>query len=227
MDESQRVIVFTPNSDRPQITTDKVEDVVERIGHLMHQAPDLPVLVLIGGCSQAGKSWLAEAVRDRLTDVDTPCLIVGLDDWLIGLDQRRPESCVMERYDCAAIQRDINSLLQGRPIYPPVYDTRTRRRVSEASSVPIQIVRGVLIVEGVIALALPHSREKAALKIFVSVEDSTRWTRLLSFYCDFKGVDQSEAEQTLREREMEEMPFARATQAWADLVFQGDGRNNR
>lgn len=219
--------MFTPNSDRSQITTNRVEDVVEMIWHIMHQAADLPVLVMIGGCSQAGESWLAEAVRDRLTDVDTPCLIVGLDAWLIGLDQRRPGSCVMERYDCAAIQRDINSLSQGRPIYPPVYDARTRRRVSEASSVPIQIVRGVLIVEGVIALALPHLREKAALKVFVNVEDSTRWTRLQLFYCDFKGVGQSEAKRISRECEMEEVPFVRATQAWADLVFQGDGRSKR
>jgi len=219
--------VFTPKSDRSQITTDRVDDVVERIWHLMHQAPNLPVLVLIGGCSQAGKSWLAEAVKDRLAEVDTPCLIVGLDAWLMGLDQRRPESCVMERYDCAPIQRDINLLLQGRPIYPPVYDARTRRRVSESSSVPIQIVQGVLIVEGGIALALPRLREKAALKVFVSVEDSTRWTRLLSFYCDFKGVGQSEAERILHQREMEEVPFVRATQVWANLMFQGDGRNKR
>ena len=214
--------MFTPSSDRLQITTDKVEGVVERIWHVVDEASDQPLLVLIGGCSQAGKSWLAEAVRDRLTDVDTPCLIVRLDAWLIGLDQRRPGSCVMERYDCAAIQRDINSLLQGRPIYPPVYDARTRQRMGEASSVPIQIVRGVLIVEGVIALALPRLREKAALKIFVSVEDSTRWARLLSFYGDFKGVGQSEAERILRGREMEEAPFVRTTQVWADLVFQGD-----
>jgi len=79
----------------------------------------------------------------------------------------------------------------------------------------------------VIALALPRLREKAALKIFVSVEDSTRWTWLLSFYYDFKGVDRSEARRILREREVEEVPFVRATQAWADLVFQGDGRNKR
>ena len=87
---------------------------------------------------------------------------------------------------------------------------------------PIQIVRGVLIAEGVVALALPYLREKAALKVFVSIEDSTRWARLLSFYCDFKGVDRSEAKRILREREMEEEPFVRATRTWANLVFQED-----
>ncbi len=60
-----------------------------------------------------------------------------------------------------------------------------------------------------------------------SVEDSIRWTRIMAFYCDFKGIDPSEARRILREREMEEVPFVRATQAWADIVFQGEGRNKR
>ena len=217
--------MFTPNSDLPQITTSRVEDVAERIRQLAHQALDLPMLVLIGGCSQAGKSWLAEAIKDYLTGVGMPSSIVGLDAWLIGVDQRRPGSCVMERYDCANIQRDISLLFQGQVIYPPAYDSRTRRRVREASLEPIQVVGGVLIVEGVIALALTYLREKATLKIFVNVEDSTRWTRLQSFYCDFKGVDQGEAGLILHKREMEEVPFVLATQVWADLLFQGDGKS--
>lgn len=214
-------------SGRSQIVVKSIEDVMQWVSPLEEQALENPTLILIGGCSRTGKSWLAHAVSERLAAAGVPCLILGLDAWLVSLEKRPVGSQVIKRYDCAAIERDATELLRGWPINPPVYDPRTRQRVSEASSEPVRIVRGIVIVEGVIALALPHLREEAALKVYVTVEDSTRWARLLSFYCDVKGVELSEAERILREREVEEVPFVRATRAWADLVFQADGRNEQ
>lgn len=80
--------------------------------------------------------------------------------------------------------------------------------------------------EGVIALALPQVCKKAALGIFVDVGDSTRRTRLLSFYCGSKGVEPREAERILREREGEEVPFIRGAGAWADLVFLNNWKDS-
>ena len=207
------------HSSRPQIRTDKIHDVVETIQHLVHKDAIVPVLVLIGGCSQSGKSWLAERVRVQLANFDVPCLVVKLDNWIVSLDQRRPSSTVIERYDCATIRRDIGLLLKGRPIYPSIYDAPTRTRVCETSSVPLHVLGGVVLVEGVIALALAHVRKMAALRIFVDVDDSTRWRRLMLFYSGLKGIKSRDAERILREREEEEVPFVRRTRSWADLVF--------
>ena len=73
------------------------------------------------------------------------------------------------------------------------------------------------------ALAIPRLRERAAFKIYVKVEDSLRWSRIMSFYREFKGLEKSETEQILFDRETEETPFVKATEYWADLTFEGSG----
>lgn len=178
------------------------------------------VLVLIGGCSRVGKSWLARMLSGWVETEGVASLVVELDSWIVSVEKRRG-SRVTERYDCAAIVRAVEDLLRGRPTYPPVYDVRSRRRVSDARPTPVQAASGLILAEGTIALALPRLREMATCKIYVSVPDWIRQERLWSFYRDVKQVVAGEAMEILREREAEEVPFVRSTRAYADIVFEG------
>ena len=74
------------------------------------------------------------------------------------------------------------------------------------------------MVEGVIVLALEKLRKISALKLFVECGDYTRLKRLISFYRDFKVLRKSEYKVIIKEREVEEVPFIKATRAFADLV---------
>ena len=141
----------------------------------MHQSLGMPMLTLIGSCCLTGKSRLTETLKDRPSEADTPCVLVHQDRWLADLEPRRQGSGGKERYHCAAIQRDINSLFQGRPSDPAAYDARMRRRVSEASAEPIQIIRGISFVEGVMGLAFRDLCEMAGPRIHVDIEDSVCW----------------------------------------------------
>jgi uridine kinase len=176
-----------------------------------------PLLVLVGGCSRAGKSWLCGRIAERLSADGVEVVTVGLDAWLVGADARRPESTVIERYDVERIVRDIDELMAGRPIRPPVYDTRTRQRVADAANEAVMPAR-VILADGVVALAIEPLRQRAVLKVYVETADTVRRRRLTAFYREFKAIPPAETERILAAREREEVPFVRKTKQWADVV---------
>jgi uridine kinase len=201
----------------PAATT--IEQVVEFLRPLAGPSARAPRMVLFGGCSRVGKTRLAEAVSARLESLGVTTRRVPLDAWLLGLDQRPPGSTVLDRYEGARIVEAVRALLDGRPVVPPVYDPATRRRTAPEAAEPLRLAAGMLMVDGVIALALPELRSLAAARIYVSAPDPARLERLRIFYRDVKGLG-DEAESVIRAREVEEVPFIKLTRRWADLVFE-------
>lgn len=200
-----------------------IERVVEFLRPLAGPSPQTRCVVLVGGCSRAGKTWLSDAVCARMESLGVSALRVPLDAWLIGVDRRPSVSTVLERYEGPRIVEAVRALAEGRPVSPPVYDPATRRRIAEEAAAPLHFASGMLVVDGVIALALPGLRSLAAARIYVSAPDSVRLERVRTFYRDMKGL-RDEAEAVIRAREGEEVPFIKRTRGWADLVFEaGDG----
>lgn len=195
---------------------------VDSIYRLVQQAPraaGAASLVLIGGCARSGKSRLAAELSARLDADGVPNRVVSLDSWLVSLERRTPGSKVLERYECRAIASAVGELLAGRPIRPPIYDPATRRRRAEHGEA-VQLEGGVLIVEGVVALAIPQLLEKAAARVFVDVAEELRRERLIDFYSREKGLGNDEARAVIEERELEEVPLIKSTAARADVVFR-------
>ncbi|MFH0828110.1 MAG: AAA family ATPase, partial [Candidatus Omnitrophota bacterium] len=141
-----------------------------------------PNLILIGGCSRSGKSTVAAKLAKKLSGDKVANCTVKLDSWLVSLEKRRAASKVMERYESKKIIHSLKDILKGEVVYPPVYDVNSRRRIAEHGSDGIFIKDGVVIAEGIIALALEKLMDKALLKIFVSVPDRVRIKRLKYFY---------------------------------------------
>jgi len=177
-------------------------------------------LVLIGGCSRSGKSIIASRLSKNFTANGIDNHIVKTDSWLISLENRKPGSTVLERYDCEAIINSIKEILSGGVIYPPVYDVNSRRRITQHSEDPIFAKSGVIIVEGVIALVLKELLDIAALKIFVTVSDKIRLARLMDFYNRTKGLSIDETRDIINSREIEEVPFIKNTAEYADVIFK-------
>jgi uridine kinase len=194
-------------------------DLYEKIYGLSYGALNRSALVLVGGCSRTGKSVLSTMLSEKLLADHIEHRVVNLDAWLLGIEERGLHSTVMERYDCHAIVSSVKGLLQGKVIYPPVYDAISRRRTAESGHKGIAVASGIIIAEGVIALALNELVDIASLKIFVQVSDKVRIERLLSFYRDVKKLCLDEVDSIIAERECEEVPFVKGTASRADIVI--------
>lgn len=176
-------------------------------------------LLLIGGFSRSGKTHLSRYLSNAFSEKGILNIMLSLDSWIVSLEKRKPGWTVMERYERESITKSVVELLAGREIFPPVYHAPSRKRVSERSSVPIAIKKGIVIAEGVVALSLEGLREQALLKIFVDLPESERVSRMKRFYIEAKLVHEDEAERILREREREEVPLIKKTCDFADIVF--------
>lgn len=184
---------------------------------LLHN--DKPELILIGGCARSGKSTLARCLAHKLRDGKTQVCIIAIDSWLVSLEKRKAGSTVMERYESKRIVKAIKDVLEGKTVYPSVYDARLRRRIAQTALHGIAVKKGVVILEGVIALALTELLRLASLRIFVCAPDSVRLNRLKYFYQRIKKVGLGETKKIIDAREIEEVPFIKNSLKNADLVF--------
>lgn len=173
-------------------------------------------LILIGGCSRSGKSTTTEGLSKLFTINDIKNLVINLDNWLITIEKRRENSTVLERYDCRPISESVLRLIKGEKIFPPVYDSVTRKRVAEQSEKPLSIDKGVILVEGVVALAIQDLHDVAALKIYVKTNDQMRLKRIEELYLD-KGFTLEETNKIISARETEEVPFVKRTVNFANI----------
>jgi uridine kinase len=179
-------------------------------------------LVLVGGCSRAGKSVLARRIAAALSAPGRRAEAVSLDAWILDVARRAPGSLVAERFECDRIVREVLSVLHGGRVHPPEYDPVTRRRVRERRLEALELGSGVLVVEGVVALSLEPLRRAASARLFVDVDDAERKKRVERFYREVKGLPAAEVEELVRCREAEEVPFVKETARHADVVFRAD-----
>lgn len=179
-----------------------------------------PSVILIGGCSRTKKSTLALKLSENFKAIDIMCNIVDLDSWIISIEKREQNSAVIDRYDCDAIVVAVKDILRGDIVFPPLYDPVSRRRIAERGEKFYFVKSGIIIVEGVIALALKELVEIASIKIFSMVSDKVRLASLMDFYVKTKGLGSDTAREIICSREKEEVPFIKRTSRYADLIFR-------
>jgi uridine kinase len=176
-------------------------------------------VILVGGCSRAGKSTLSSALAEQFKNHQIESRIVNIDSWLISVDKRKPGSKVAERYDLAEINLAVEKILNGETVFPPIYDPATRKRIEGVTDKAIQLNNGVLIVEGVVTMSDRNLLSKSHIKIFVDIADTLRIKRLIDFYSKVKKVERETYKQIILDREKEETLFVKATAENADLLF--------
>lgn len=203
------------------ISCSSIEFLSEHIRALLDESSNKPMIVLVGGCSRTGKTVLVSKLTENIISSGINTLSVKLDSWLISVENRREDSSVLERYEIPSIISSIKKVRQGEVIYPPVYDTVSRRRIEESGVDSISITDGILFIEGVVALAIKELVENAAMRIFVDIPDELRRQRLVNFYADIKRLDSKEYEDIIKKREKEEVTFIKETAVNADVIFDG------
>ena len=203
------------------INCSSVDFLSEHILTLTVPSSNKPMLILVGGCSRAGKTVLVSKLTENIISSGINTAVVNLDSWLVSVDNRKQDSSVLERYEIPSIISSVKKVQQGVVIYPPVYDTVSRRRVAEPGFNSISINDGILFVDGVVALAMEELVKNAKLRIFVDIPDKVRKQRLVDFYSDIKRLDRKEYENIIETREKEEVLFIKRTAVNADVIFDG------
>jgi len=176
-------------------------------------------IILIGGLSRSGKSYIAKEVSNELNNKGYQNIIINLDWWLISVDERKPDSNVLDRYEVDKIEHSIIHLIQGKTVFHPVYDQIKRRRIKEKCDEFIQIKKEIIIIEGIIALAIPNLLKMACLKIYVDISEELRLKRLSEFYLEYKKITVHEFDKLLNDRNLEEVPFIKKKKDNANVVF--------
>jgi uridine kinase len=180
----------------PKMTVVTIEDLEESMGEkrLLQQAafPDQaftelieavaiqakdPMIrvVLISGPTASGKTTTAHRLKDMLTNLGRKPFVLSLDDYYrtkaIQYDaEGRPDYESLRTLDISMIAHDISELVKGHSVLPPTFDFKTRTRSFEPDRRICLDDNGILLVEGLHALAdeitdnLPHER---SIRVFV------------------------------------------------------------
>ena len=176
-------------------------------------------LVLIGGCSRSGKTTLANKIKIDCDKKNIKCVTVSLDNWLLGIDERKGDETVRERFKYKDIVEAITRIMNSDMVYTSIYDPKTRLIVCEKGPEPLYIEQGICMVDGVVALDIDELREQADFNIFTDVRDSTRIKRLVAFYNKYKNCSMGNTRKIITSREVDEVSIVKRTQIYADIIY--------
>lgn len=175
-------------------------------------------LILVGGCSRSGKSTFSQQLADEIRLRHHSAVVLSMDSWIIGVDERPKNSSVKDRYDLPQIVRSVEALLKAQPVQIPIYDVKSRKRLADQREL-VCISSGYLILEGVLALSSDKLRQCSQLSIYVDIEDSVRKQRFEIFYSKVKGLSPKEIKDLFAERELDEVAYVKQTRRCADVVY--------
>jgi mannose-1-phosphate guanylyltransferase / phosphomannomutase len=174
-----------------------------------------PVLLGVCGRSRAGKSVIAHAIVRALTEQDITCLHVRLDDWIVPVPDRGPDSSAEIRNRVPEMPNLVQALRMGTSVRAPGYDVATRGAGEPVTYDPAG--RSVIVLEGSFA---GHRTIRTMLDfvVFVAAPAELQRTRFAAFY-RWKGLDDNAIEDLWSERADDEWPAADAQRENADFIL--------
>ena len=187
-----------------------------------------PLIVAISGGSASGKTTVVEEIVDRLKSVDIT--VICHDDYYkdqsnLSLEERRKTNFDHpSAYDKDLLVKHLNDLKKGISINKPTYDFT----ISTRSDIVEKIEPcNVIIVEGIMAFAIPELRDMYDIKIFVDTPDDIRFIRRLSRDIEKRGrtVDNVINQYLSTVRPMH-LSFVEPSKVYADLIVPIGGENN-
>jgi uridine kinase len=171
----------------------------------------------IGGLSRSGKSTIAKIMFIALKNKGVRARILGLDNWIVDLNNREAWMGVRERYDYNRIQKDVRSFLAGNEILVNKYDARSRLKSELTETIKLDTYEAVII-DGVIALDIPYLREVSDLKIYIDINEQSQNKRFYEFY-RYKGLSRDEITELYLQRQLDEVPIVVQTRTYADRIL--------
>ena len=137
-------------------------------------------LILVGGGSSSGKSYITSEVMKRLGDQDIVRLT--MDDYYkdqadIPLEERYKVNYDHPKaFDWPLMRKQLRDLKDGKPIKKPIYDFVTLTRTDKVETIS---PKKVIVVEGIMALVDKEIRKLGDIKVFITASAERRFLRRL------------------------------------------------
>lgn len=137
-------------------------------------------LILIGGGSSSGKSYITKAVMEKLGPDDIVRLT--MDDYYKDQSDMPMEDRYKVNYDhpkafdWPLMRKQLKDLKDGKTILKPVYDFVTLTRTDKVEEI---VPKKVILVEGIMALVDKAIRSLGDLKVFITASAERRFLRRL------------------------------------------------
>lgn len=185
-------------------------------------------LIGIAGGTSSGKTTIANELY-KATKKFGSVEIIRIDDYYkshhnLTMEERanfnydHPNA-----YDFDLLIEHVKQLKEGKAINKPIYDFTTHNRKEETEVVE---PCNVMIIEGILAFALPELRDLFDIKLYVQTPDDIRFIRRMKRDITERGrtVD-SVIKQYMETVRPMHIQFVEPSKAYADLIIPEGGQN--
>ena len=139
------------------------------------------ILIGIAGGTGSGKTSIANYLLKQFGNDEL--IVIEQDSYYkdnsnLSMDERNQQNFDHpEAIDIELFNKQMESLLDGKPVKIPIYDFSNHNRIEQ-----LQLVKPtkIIIIEGILTLHFESLRELMDIKVFVDVPDKIRFKRRLS-----------------------------------------------
>ena len=188
----------------------------------------MPRMMLVGGGSSSGKSYLTSRVLQNIGP-DSGTRITS-DDYYKDQKDRTEEERVAVNYDhpkafdWPLLRRQLNALKDGKPIRKPVYDFVARTRSDKVEEI---VPKNLIVIEGIMALVDKNVRDLADLRVFIDAGAERRFLRRIIRDSKERGRSfESIVNQYFSTVQPMYDEIVKPSSMYADLIVNNDGVEN-
>lgn len=185
-------------------------------------------IIGIAGGTASGKTTIASKLYEETKKYGS-VVSIRIDDYYkdqtnLTLEERRKTNFDHPKaYDVQLIVKQLEDLKNGKSINKPIYDFTISTRSEKT-----EIINpgNIIIVEGIMAFAIPEVRELLDIKIFVDTPDDIRFIRRLSRDIEKRGRTlESVVNQYLTTVRPMHLTFVEPSKIYADIIIPIGGEN--
>ncbi len=188
----------------------------------------MPRIILIGGGSSSGKSYVTSAVIKNLGEENVTR--ITLDDYYkdqseMSLEERyRVNYDHPKAFDWPLMRKQVALLKKGKEIEKPVYDFVQLTRSDKIETIA---PKKIVLVEGIMALVDKDIRELGNLRVFISAGSERRFLRRMIRDKKERGRSfENIVNQYFSSVQPMYEEIVRPSSNYADLIINNDGVEN-
>lgn len=185
-------------------------------------------IIGIAGGTGSGKTTVVRKLTERLPKGEV--VVIPQDSYYkdsshVPVEERQNINFDHpDAFDWVLLEQHIAQLKQGMSIEQPIYDYITCTRQKETVHIE---PKGIIIVEGIMALSDMELREQMDLKIFVDADGDDRLIRVISRDIVERGrTAESVMERYQRVLKPMHEQFIEPCKRYADVIIPQGGHNN-
>ena len=176
------------------------------------------LLILVGGLSRSGKSTFSNKLQYKILENGIDSKVICLDNWIVDIAKRTGQETVRERFNYEAIIKSISEYIEGKEITTSKYDPEFRKSLNVLYKIE-PISKGIVIVEGVVAIDIPELRRLSDLIVYVKTSESEREQRFHEFHLNVKKMSRQQSDLIYEQRQDNENLIIKETLLLSDIVY--------